>query len=55
VRARAAGPAIVKEAMVAPPSSSRWALRASGEFGVESRAVFGRTVDYVLKSSHVAA
>jgi basic amino acid/polyamine antiporter, APA family len=51
VRARAAGPAIVQEA--AARSAEVIALGAARRrrFGGESKAVFGRTVDYVLKAS----
>jgi APA family basic amino acid/polyamine antiporter len=51
VRARAAGPAIVKEAVTRTAELVALGAPRKRRFGVESRAVFGRTVDYVLKSS----
>ncbi len=51
VRARAAGPAIVQEAMSRSAELVALGAPRKRRFGTENRAVFGRTVDYVLKAS----
>jgi nucleotide-binding universal stress UspA family protein len=51
VRARAAGPAIVREAMTRSAELIALGAPRKRRYGTESKAVFGRTVDYVLKSS----
>ena len=51
VRARAAGPAILQEAMGRSAELIVLGAPRKRRPGTESRAVFGRTVDYVLKAS----